>query len=130
MIPTRKTIEINEVSNLETSKTYLINFNKDKIQNKIDGIEAIKQAVKMILSTERSSFTIYPLDYGVAFEKYIGQPLDYIEGDIDREIKESLLKDNRILDVINFEYENFKESLKVTFEVVTIFGEFSQEVLI
>lgn len=130
MIPERKKTEINEINKIETSKTYLINFDKEKIQNKIDGIEAIKQAVKMILSTERSSYTIYPLDYGVTLEKYIGQPLDYIEGDIDREIKESLLKDSRILDVINFEYENDKDVLKITFTVVSIFGEFSQEVLI
>lgn len=130
MIPTNNQINTEQTNKLETSKTYLINFNNEKIQNKIDGLQAIEQAVKMILSTERSSFTIYPLEYGVALEKYIGQPLDYVEGDVDREIKESLLKDDRILDVVNFEHEYHKDTLKIRFEVITIYGEFNQEVLI
>lgn len=130
MIPKNNIIDLNNVNNIETSKTYYINFGKEKIQNKIDELEAVKQAVYMILSTEKNAYTMYPLGYGTSLEKYIGKPYEYIIGDIDREIKESLLNDNRILDVYNFNFTRNKENILITFTVLTIFGEFGKEVVL
>lgn len=130
MIPTTRLVNVEENQNINTSKTFLINFNKESLQGKIDQLEAVKQAAYMILSTEKGAYTMYPLDYGTSLEKYIGTSYDYVTGDIGREIKESLLKDERFLDVNNFEFKKNKDNLIITFDIVTIYGEFSQEVLI
>lgn len=124
MTPTLNIPTIKENINIQTSKTYLINFGVDKIQNKIDGLTAIKQAVFMILSTQRGGFSIYPLDYGTNLNQYIGKEINYIKGDIGREIKESLLKDRRILDVKDFTFEQSKDILYITFKVISIYGDF------
>lgn len=129
MIPTNKNfLDSTETETIQTSKTFLINFDRDKIQNKIDGLQAIKQSVFMILNTERTAFSIYPLEYGVSLNKYIGKDVNFIKGDIGREITESLLKDRRILSVENFEFRQEKEILNVKFRVVSIYGDFLQEV--
>lgn len=120
-------IDTNVVNNA-SSKTYYINFDERKIQSEIDGLEAVKQAVYMILNTEKESYVIYPFDYGISLEKYIGKPHDYVIADIGREIKESLLKDSRILNVENFEYIEDGNKLTVKFTVITIYGELEEEV--
>ncbi len=120
-------IDTNVVNNA-SSKTYYINFDERKIQSEIDGLEAVKQAVYMILNTEKESYVIYPFDYGISLEKYIGKPHDYVIADIEREIKESLLKDSRILNVENFEYIEDGNKLTVKFTVITIYGELEEEV--
>lgn len=128
MIPNKN--YITETTEVIPSNTYFINFSVKEIQNKITGLNAIKQAIYMMLNTEKKAFTIYPLDYGVSFEKYIGQHYDFITGDAPREIKESLLKDNRILDVTNFKFSKEKEKIFITFTVVTVYGEIDGEVLL
>lgn len=130
MIPSTNVINIQANNELTTSKTYLINFGKESIQGNIDGLEAVKQAIYMILSTERGAYSIYDLNYGVDLEKYIGRPFDYIEGDAGREIRDALLNDDRILDVKNFTYDKDGENILITFDVSTIYGELSQEVFI
>lgn len=133
MIPSLSIPENNKSNTLETSKTYLINFNKDRIQNKIDGLEAVKQSIFMMLNTQKQAFSIYPLNYGVDLNRYVGKDKNYIIGDLPREIKESLMRDERILNVENFQFSNpvkFKDNLIVTFDVITIFGELSESVVI
>lgn len=135
MIPTKiNTQYINDVvdnTNIPlTSETYYINFEKNEIQGKINGLDAVAQAIYMILNIEKQSYTIYPLDFGVNLEKYIGQPHDYVIADIEREIKEALIKDSRILDVKDFEYTINKEHLLVKFIVLTVYGEVSEEVVV
>ena len=104
MIPSTNIVNTEESNNINTSKTYLINFNKESLQGKIDELEAVKQAAYMILSTEKGAYTMYPLDYGTSLEKYIGKSYDYVTGDIDREIKEYLkikaIKENTTVSAI------------------------------
>lgn len=105
------------------SKTFYINYEKNRIQGEIDGLEAIKQSIISMLSTERYAYLIHTWQYGATMEKYIGENIDFILSDIGREIKETLLTDNRILDVREFEYNQFEpDSLRITFLVDTIYG--------
>ena len=111
---------------IETSNTYAICG--DRITGYIDGSEAIKQAVYLILNTERFEYIIYSWDYGVELYDLFGEPIDFVKSELKRVIKEALEQDERIIDVNDFVFEVRKKNiLNVTFTVNSIFGDFESE---
>lgn len=104
-----------------TSRTYRIT--KDRIAGFIDGIDAMKQAVWKRLQTERYVYDIYDDSYGLQTVDLIGKEYGYVVSKLQRRIKETLLNDDRISDVNQFEFKRGKDYVWVGFNVVTIFGE-------
>lgn len=100
---------------------------KDRISGYIDGIEAIIQAIYLILSTERYQFIIYSWDYGVELVDLFGKQMPYVMSELPRRIKDALTQDNRIEDVVDFEFETHKQKLHTTFNVITNLGDVSVE---
>lgn len=98
-----------------------------RINGLVDGIESLTQAIYCILSTERYKYIIYSWDYGVELVDLIGKPIPYVMAELPRRIKEALLVDNRITDVVNFEFERNGKSLHTTFTVVTNIGNINAE---
>jgi phage baseplate assembly protein W len=99
----------------------------------IDGHDAIIQAVRKILYTERYAYVIYSSQYGVELDRLVGQEYDFIVSDIKRTLTEALLVDNRIISLENFEMEKTGlDTMEVNFLVNSIEGEinFSTEVRI
>ena len=99
----------------------------------IDGHDAIIQAVRKILRTERYAYVIYSFQYGVELDRLIGQEYDFIISDIKRTLTDALLMDNRIISLENFEMEKTGlDTMEVNFLVNSIEGEinFSTEVKI
>jgi phage baseplate assembly protein W len=97
----------------------------------IDGQDAIIQAVRKILYTERYAYVIYSSQYGVELDRLVGQEYDFIVSDIKRTLTEALLVDNRIISLENFEMEKTGlDTMEVNFLVNSIEGEinFSTEV--
>lgn len=114
-------------TNLIPSKTWKLDFDRNKITNQIDKIEAVKQAVFLILSTERGCTKIYE-NYGVKFSDLIGQDFYLVVSELKRRVREALLEDDRITDVINFTFEEGElDSMTIKFEVVSIYGNFNAE---
>ena len=107
------------------SRTYKINIPADRIDGYTDGIEAVMQAIYLILNTERYQYIIYSWDYGVELHDLIGKPMPYVMAEVPRRIKEALIQDNRITDVIDFEFTTNKNKLHTTFTVVTDAGNIS-----
>lgn len=106
-----------------SSKTYKIDTSRNIVKGFIDDIEAVKQAVYKILSTQRYKFVIYDWNYGVELEDLIGHDKDFVYAEIQRRITEALLYDNRITDVIDFDIKDIdKSSIAVSFKVESIFG--------
>lgn len=95
----------------------------DKIDGYIDDLEAIKQAIYLILSTERYQHIIYSWDYGVELIDLYGKPMPYVISELERRITEALTQDDRIEDVTDFEFEQKGKRLHTTFTVVTTVGE-------
>jgi reverse gyrase len=93
-----------------------------RISGYADGIEAVLQAVYLILSTERYKHIIYSWDYGVELSDLDGKPIPYVIAELPRRIKEALTQDNRITDVINFEFEKQGKALYTKFTVVSNVG--------
>lgn len=103
----------------------------EKISGLITGKEAIEQAILHILNTERYAYVIYPDNYGMEMEKYIGRPFEYLQATIENDLKGALTQDDRIIDVkvTNTQKLDLDKAL-VEFDVYTTEGTISQEVQI
>lgn len=118
--------EIEEVE--EPSTTYYIDKENNRISGMVDGLEAVKQAVYLILSAERFEHIIYTTDYGTESVRLIGAPASVLRSELGRSIKEALLQDDRISDVVNFSINITGDTADVRFTVVTVYGNFEEGV--
>ncbi|WP_287553333.1 DUF2634 domain-containing protein [Clostridium sp.] len=100
----------------------------------IDTIEALKLWIEKILKTDKFKFKIYDnTDYGVTnFKELITSdfPFEFVKAEIERNIKEVLLKNNSIESVENFKFERNKKLLTVSFNCSTIYGTIEREVIL
>ena len=120
-----KTIKEDDSQVVKMPKEYGINFQTGQITGKIvEGIEAIKVWIWLCLHTERFRHAIYSADYGTSFEQYIGHVLsdEYINTDCESEISDALLINEYIESIEDFEAIKDGEHLRVSFRVVTKFG--------
>lgn len=121
--------ELTEVT-IETlpSKDYKLNLTNGNVGGYCDNIEAMKQVIFCILSTERYQSLIYSWDYGVETLDLYGAPVGYVVPEIERRIKEALTQDDRINSVENFNFDTtIKGKIHITFTVRTIFGDVESE---
>ena len=54
----------------QPSLTYALDAENGRIRGKVDGLEAVKQAVYLVLSTERFAHLIYSWNYGAAVDNF------------------------------------------------------------
>ena len=105
------------------TKTYAMNLSDDDITDFVDNLKAMEQAVYKIIRTERYRYKIYSWNYGIELEDLFGMPVSYCIPEIERRIREALLQDTRIVEVINFDFDTPRKGVVFTkFTVVTIFG--------
>lgn len=90
---------------------------------KTDGLDELKQCIYFMLSTEPDKFIVYNQDYGVALVDLIGQPMDFVMAELQLRITNSLLKDDRIYSVSDFEFKQNGRSLDVSFTVSSDLGD-------
>lgn len=129
MIPTINEQFLQDFTEVSTpSKDYALNSNTLRINGTINDLEEVRQAVYFVLNTERYDYLIYSWDYGVEFKDLLGQPMSYVIPEVERRITEALTQDERISEVTDFVFEKQKKKLHVTFNVITIFGNFESEV--
>lgn len=110
----------------QTSKTYRLDLDKGRIYGKIDGIEAVNQAIRKAILTLRFNNIIYDDDYGCEAGNVIHSrdvTPEYLETAIPEMIKDAVLQDSRIIDVSDFELQFENDSAYINFKVSTIFGE-------
>lgn len=111
---------IREISH--PGRTYKVEIQKDRIMGYTDDLDAVAQAIYFILGTERYRYVIYSWDYGVELVDLIGKPMPYVMSEVPRRIREALMTDDRITDVVDFEFEKYRNSLHVSFTVTTVAG--------
>lgn len=116
-------LEVEEI--VEPTKTYKIDFQSGKIIGVCDSIEALKQAIQLILSTERYEYLIYSWNYGSELKHLIGKDRDIAESEIKRRISEALIQDERIKNIDNFIFSYNEDGVIVDFTVFSIYGEIS-----
>lgn len=111
----------------QPSLTFGIDFDRGRVIGMVDGLEAVKQAVFLILQTERYRHLIFSSDYGSELEGLVGRDPLFVQSEIKRRIREALMQDDRIEDVINFSIRFDGDSALMRFTVVSIFGNFEAE---
>jgi len=107
------------------SLTYQIKDNH--IEGTIDGVEAVAQAINLILSSERFEHEIYSTDYGIETKDLIGADREFVRGDLERRISEALAEDDRIEGIEDFAISFDRENANVSFTAKTIFGDVPEE---
>ena len=127
MIPRTNNELLNLAVENQPSCTYSLDIENGRIRGMADGVEAVKQAIYLILSTERYEYLIYSWNYGVELKNLIGQQKEYVLSEIKRCITEALLQDDRITAVDNFAIETLNMSVHVTFTAHTMYGETEAE---
>lgn len=102
------------------SKTYRITENR--IAGYADELEAMQQAIRLILETERFTQPIFSWNYGTELADLFGvtPPLLYVR--LQERIEEALLQDDRITGVSDFTFTDDRGNITVSFQVETIFG--------
>jgi hypothetical protein len=88
----------------------------------ITGVEAVRQAVKLILNTERCRYPIFSWNYGIELEDLFGRPASFVRPELERRVREALLQDDRVTGVDGFLFEHGRKGLGCVFTVRTIFG--------
>lgn len=111
----------------ETYKIQILDEDDGYIKGAIDDIDAIKQAIYLILNTERYNYNIYSWNYGVELVDLIGQPLPYVTVVLPKRIEDALIQDDRIEGVRDFNFIRDKNKIHTSFTVVTTLGNIPSE---
>lgn len=109
----------------QPSKTYRLD--DGRIRGTVDGLNAIRQAVQCILSTERFEHVIYSWNYGVELSGLAGKSMGLVESKLKKRIREALTQDSRIRSVDAFSFTRDDKRLHAQFTVHTVKGSFEAE---
>ena len=115
------------------SCTYLLDIDNGRIVGKIDGIEAVNQAIRKAIITPRFKCLIYDNQYGSEIEDAIitkSATKNYMEAAIEGFIKDALLPDTRILSLYDFKMTWNEDIACIFLKADTIFGETEMQVMI
>ena len=80
----------------QPSRTHRLDAARQRVWGIAQGLEAVRQAVYLILNVERYAYPIYSRNYGCELADLIGRPRDYAMSEMKRRITEALLQDDRI----------------------------------
>lgn len=104
---------------------YEIDFTTGKLTGKIiTGLDAIKQWVRIVLSTDRYYFNQYSWDHGCELQALIGKNYDpaLIESEVKRMIEDALLVNDDVESISDLTCEIKQDKLTATFTINTIYG--------
>jgi len=88
-----------------TSRTYLFDLDTQRVRGITDMREAIRQAIYLIIYTERYQYPIYSWNYGAEMADLMGQPIPFVLPEIKRRVTEALVHDDRITAVDDWDFE-------------------------
>ncbi len=107
----------------QPSYTFKLDINRGRVKGMTDEVDAMLQAIHLMLYVERYQYPVYSYNYGTELEDLIGQPKDYVMSEVKRRITEALTQDDRINGVDNWGFETSKKAVIVSFTVHTIYGD-------
>lgn len=114
------------------TNTFYVDPLTKQINGMTDGLEAMVQAVEIIMSVERYKFQIYSKNFGIEFEGLIGESFGFVISELKRRVQDAFVPDNRIEEARDFRFEAHPEDgvLIMSFSVITVFGNFQYETTI
>lgn len=102
--------------------TWKIDQNNRRISGTTDDLEAVRQAVEVILHIERFRWQIYSPYTGVQFDGLIGENPGYVAAELKRRITEALRMDDRVRSISDFAYTVSGDMLTAEMTVNTVYG--------
>lgn len=130
MLPTEYNDDLVQDFEIETqpTRTYALRLDGYPSAGKLDGVEAMKQAIFLILQIERFQYAIYSWNYGTQLNALLGQTMTpYLQAKVAKAIEDALMADDRVLSVEQFSFAKGKRSLLVKFTVTTTEGDVESE---
>jgi len=107
----------------QSSLTYYIDGENNRMNSTIDNADSIVQAIYKALGTEKYAHDIYSWEYGFLEDQFIGEDFDFIQTNLEYYIRECLSKDDRIIEISNFKVEQQStDSCLATWDVLTTEG--------
>lgn len=128
ILPDSSAMPVTLVSEEEPSLTWYIDKTSNRVQGTCDGYVAVRQAVEIILNTERFKWQIYEPSSGTDYTGLLGQDAGYVAVELQRRIKEALLMDTRVLGISGFTYSANDGTLSAEFTVDTVYGAILEQV--
>ena len=107
----------------QPSRTWYINKETNRLQGECDGLEAVRQAVEIILKVERFRWQIYSPYSGMQWEGLIGQDPGYVASELQRRIRDALSVDSRVTGLSDFSYSVSGNALTASLTVNTVYGD-------
>lgn len=120
--------ELEQQEESQTPKEYEIDFKTGQLTgNIVEGAEAVKVWIWLVLQTPRYRYYVYTWDYGNEFEDLIGQGYteEYIEAETKRMTEDCLLVNENIKEITDFSASVVNNTLTISFTASTIYGNVS-----
>lgn len=95
----------------------------ERICGEADGLEAVRQAVEIILNVERFRWQIYQPYSGMQWRGLIGRDAGYVTAELQRRLREALTMDDRVKGISNFQYTLDGNELACSFTANTVYGD-------
>lgn len=117
--------ETEQTEESKIPKEYEIDFKTGQLTGRIvEGAEAIKVWIWLVLQTERYRYYIYSWDYGNEFEELIGRGYseEYINAEAQRMTEDCLLVNENIESITDFSVGMENDQLTISFTANTIYG--------
>lgn len=116
------------VPDRQPSNTFKLHIDKNRCYGFTDEVDALVQAIFLMLSIDRYEYPIYSWNTGFESKDLIGKPMQYVISEIKRRIPDCLLVDDRINAVENFEFNVVRKGiLHVKCTVISIYGDIEIE---
>jgi hypothetical protein plarl_13414 len=107
----------------QPSQTWHIDKDANRIQGMTDGLEAVRQAVEIILNVERFRWQIYRPYSGMQWDGLIGQDPGYVASELKRRITDALTMDDRVKGISDFDYSINGNTLSASLVINTVYGD-------
>ena len=107
----------------QPSLTWYVNKQTNRIQGETDKLQAVQQAVEIILNVERFRWQIYSPNSGMQWEGLIGQNPGYVASEVQRRIRDALSVDERILGISDFQYTMNGNAMTCSLTINTVYGQ-------
>lgn len=106
-----------EISAAQGSRTWKLDLENGRLLHETDGIEAVRQAVAVMLSVPRYEYLIFSDRFGHELDSLVGKDPDYIEAAAPALIKEALSPDDRIEGIEDLTFETDGDAACIGFTV-------------
>lgn len=107
------------------SLTYSLDLERGRILGKVDGLDAVRQAIHKAILTPRFQCMVYNKQYGSEIKSTIlagDTTPEFVETELPRLVEDALKPDSRIFAVRDFSFAFKGDAVQIKFTADTIFG--------